>query len=159
MPRRIAGSAFIPNLYDLFGWNRAYRYRVTGLKRQKEDEMILLFDLEETEALIPKSVLKSSGETGEEDMSPSLDADRVIGIGRHVLGYPDGWGETFGPDYYRQAQIVELTGMDDYGFWAENRDGEPVQTGPVLNVTSPAALNERISRLIEEMERKEETKA
>lgn len=159
MPRRIYGSAFIPNLYDLFGWNHAYRYRITGFRKQKGDEAILLFDLEETEALIPKSVLKKAGMGSETPDSHAMDADHAVGTGTHVLGYPNGWGENFGSDYYRQAQIMELARYEGYGFWAENRDGEPVQTGPVLNVTSPAALNDQINKLIEQMEREGKAKA
>lgn len=159
VPRKVFGSAFIPNLYDLFGWNHAYRYRVTGFRKQKGNESILIFDLDETEALIPKSVLKAAGQENAEDVSRKMDADNAVGTGTHVLGYPDGWGENFGADYYRNAQAMELAMYEGYSFWSDNRDGKPVQTGLALNVTSPAALNDQINQLIEQMEREGKAKA
>ena len=153
VPRKVFGSAFIPNLYDLFGWNHSYRYRITGFRRQKGDDAILLFDLAETEALIPKSALNASSVENDTENAAAMDPSHVLGTGSHVLGFPDGWGENFGTDYYRQAQLLELSRYGENSVWETDREGEPIQTGMALNVTSPAALNDQINQLIKQMER------
>ena len=156
LPKKIYGTAFIPNLYDLFGWNHAYRYRVTGFRRQKDSESVILFDLEDTEALIPKSVIENPDDENTQQKKGSLNADTAVGIGSHILGFPGDWGERFGTDYYRQAQILELAQFDTQGIWDAGREGEPIKTGEVLNVTSPAALGQQIEQLISQMKRKDE---
>ena len=159
VPRKVFGSAFIPNLYDLFGWDHAYRYRITGFRQQKGDESVMLFNLAETEALIPKSALKASDEASKvaSEASP-LDAETVIGTGSHILGFPSDWGDRFGTDYYRQAQILELSQFDTQKPWNTSQESEPVQTGEPLNTTSPAALGEQIEQLITQMKRKDDFK-
>lgn len=57
-PRTISGAAFIPTLYDLFGWNQEYKYRIQGIKKQDDNESILLFDMSDTEILIPNTKLE-----------------------------------------------------------------------------------------------------
>ena len=158
-PKKIYGAAFIPNLYDLFGWNHAYRYRITGFRRQKDLESVILFDLEDTEALIPKSVLASLEDDAKSPKkAPCLNAETAVGTGSHILGFPGDWADRFGPDDYRQAQILELAQFDTQGTWNAAKEGEPINTGEVLNVTSPAALGEQIEQLISQMKRKDDDK-
>ena len=158
-PKKIYGAAFIPNLYDLFGWNHAYRYRITGFRRQKDLESVILFDLEDTEALIPKSVLASLEDDAKSPKkAPCLNAETAVGTGSHILGFPGDWADRFGTDYYRQAQILELAQFDTQGTWNAAKEGEPINTGEVLNVTSPAALGEQIEQLISQMKRKDDDK-
>ena len=154
LPRTIHGSAFMPNLYDLFEWNHAYRYRINGFRKQKDSESILFFDLDETQALIPKSVLFEKA--GEDDGEDTIDADQVIGTGKHVLGYPNDWADRFGVDYYRQAQIDELMQFENPDGWEPLREGEPIPLGEPLHVTSPAALGEQIDEMITRMTQEEE---
>lgn len=45
IPREIGGAAFLPNLYTLFGWDMAHKYRILGVKKQNGAERILLFHL------------------------------------------------------------------------------------------------------------------
>ena len=154
VPRRIFGSAFIPNLFDLFGWNTAYRYRVTGFRQQKENEAVLFFDLDEAEALIPKAALDSADDSHLKDRH-SIERDSVvIGTGEHILGFPSGWEDSFGEDYYRQAQIMELSNLD-VETWDASLSGTPIQTGEQLNVTSPAALSDQINQIISRMKQED----
>ena len=52
IPREIGGAAFLPNLYTLFGWDMAHKYRILGVKKQNGAERILLFHLEYAERLV-----------------------------------------------------------------------------------------------------------
>ena len=154
-PRKIFGSAFIPNLYDLFGWNHAYKYRIMGFRRQKDGESIILFDLDELQVLIPKSMLEGSDVDAADPGASALNQEDVVGTGKHILAFPGDWGDKFGADYYRQAQILELASFETAGNWAAASQGEPIQTGDPINVTSPASLCEQIDQIITQMKRKD----
>ena len=41
--RKISGSAFVPTLYELFNWNKDYKYRIRGIKKQKNDVIFVTF--------------------------------------------------------------------------------------------------------------------
>ena len=156
VPRKIYGSAFIPNLYDLFGWNHSYHYRIGGFRRQKGKECIIIFDLEEMQALIPRSaLLKQAQEMGG---TKHIDADTDLGNGKHALGYPPNWMKSFSVDYYRQAQMNELMLFETHGEWNALRESEPISTGEIINTTSPASLIKQIDQIISQMSQEEESK-
>ena len=56
-PRAISGTAFMPTIYALLGWNADCRYRITGIKRGNGSDAVLIFNLEETEIFIPNDVI------------------------------------------------------------------------------------------------------
>lgn len=100
IPRQVSGSAFIPTIYELFGWNNAYKYRLIGIYRQKEDSNILLFDIRDTEVLIPSDKLSP-----DECIIPLTSK----GNKKNILAYPASWASAFGQNYYAHAQANELT--------------------------------------------------
>ena len=53
MPKPISCAAYIETIFDLFHWDPKYRYRASGVRRQRGEESVLIFDLNETEILIP----------------------------------------------------------------------------------------------------------
>ena len=61
MSRTVSGAAFIPTLYQLFGWNVEYKYCVKGICCRNSEESILLFHWEDAEILIPDSVIGDTG--------------------------------------------------------------------------------------------------
>jgi hypothetical protein len=61
MSRTVSGAAFIPTLYQLFGWNAEYKYCVKGICCRNSEESILLFHWEDAEILIPDSVIGDTG--------------------------------------------------------------------------------------------------
>lgn len=66
-PRPISGAAYLSTLYEIFGWNKNYRYRIRGVRRQKGSETIVIFDMQETETFIPGTL---AGGYFEEDIQP-----------------------------------------------------------------------------------------
>jgi len=83
-PRDVAGSAFLPTLYRLFGWNPELKYKFTGIKR----DSFLFFDLKETEVYIPPS---QNGNT------------------KSLIGYPKDWVASFGENYYKTMTDAEAS--------------------------------------------------
>lgn len=103
-PREISGTAFLPTLYSLLGWNDDCRYRITGVKRGSGNDAVLLFNLSEPEIFIPN------------DMVGAPDADPAVkpftdNQQRNVRAYPPDWADTFGSNYYSHAQAEELAGF------------------------------------------------
>ncbi|MDO4869237.1 MAG: recombinase family protein [Bacillota bacterium] len=49
-PRYISGTAFLPALYEIFGWDRRFKYRMLGTFQEKESERVLVFSLADSEA-------------------------------------------------------------------------------------------------------------
>lgn len=58
MPKPISCAAYIETIFDLFHWDPKYRYRASGVRRQRVEESVLIFDLNETEILIPAEFLE-----------------------------------------------------------------------------------------------------
>lgn len=115
-PKIVPGAAFLPTIYELLGWSQNYRYRVDGVRRQKDEEAILLFDLRETEILIPTeqldAVLEQHG-IQNENFSPL----QMPGNKRTVVAYPSNWANNFGSEYYQQAHGADVAAIDHEGMW------------------------------------------
>lgn len=149
IPRASSGAAYLPNLYELFGWNPDCKYRIQGIRKQNnDDESVLIFNLRDTEVLIPTDSLESSEDdvqrkvTFEEDVKP-------IGTKKRILAVPEEWVYTFGNDYYH-SQAVELSTFSDED-WNLKSQGTPFNSEPSLNVTSTAEIEKTIETMIDGM--------
>ena len=153
-PRLISGAAYLHTLYDLFGWNGVCRYRVRGIRRQKDNEAVIVFDMRETELFVPASALFSDTD-GEmpikEDMEPI-----ISGTAKSLIAYPSAWADNFGSNYYSHAQARELASIDLDGAWQISEETQPFSTMPDLKVTAPNEAELHIKEIIRDM-RKEST--
>ncbi len=143
-PRNIAGSAFIPTLYELFGWNKDYKYRIQGIKQTQGDNSVLIFNVNETELFIPQDNIKNGSNT---DIRPIASKS-----GKSIVAFPNAWANNFGNNYYKQSKgigvsiaengciSVEATVIDD-----ENE----------LNVTSPEMVVTNIERLMKDIKQED----
>ena len=156
VPRQISGAAFLPNIFDLFNLDTECRYRIIGVKRQNNDESIILFYLEDTEMLIPNATIVAA----EEDTDipkPSFDDDiKPIGTRGSILAYPEEWIHTFGSDYYRQAQANELQTYNETGKWNTQSEGTPFNLDEVpLQVTSVQEIEETLENILNNQNQEE----
>ena len=148
IPRQVSGTAFLPNLYDLFGWDLNCKYRIIGIKKQQDDEAILFFSLQDTEVLIPTASINS---TDDEGSTPTFDEDiKPLGTKTSVYAYPEDWINNFGNEYYRQAQLLELRTYTETGKWNSQADGTPYNPDP-LQLTSTEEIQSGIASMLEEM--------
>ena len=87
VPVKIAGTAFVPVLYKLFGWQCDYRYRILGRAYTKNGETILIFNARE-----------------------------ALRIDENQIAYPSKWADSFGDNYYKtQAGMEKFEAADDWG--------------------------------------------
>ena len=114
-PRQVTGAAFLKTIYELFSWNPECRYRIRGIRKQNETEIVLIFDMTETELLVPnETMLKESLRKDE----PVEDVRPLVQIGSHIKAYPSDWASGFGSDFYVQTQETSsLVCSGDSGCW------------------------------------------
>jgi hypothetical protein len=137
-PRTLPGTDFLGTLYDLVDWNPAYKYRVCGIRRHKDGEAVLMFDMDETEVFMP-----------EERMDALRDEENLLPSSRKsIIAYPTTWAHNFGANYYAQAK--ELAAFMEDGTWQLSEPSQPY-TEPELDVTTPDALQDNIRQIIDDI--------
>lgn len=150
--RNIFCSAYIKTLYELFGWNMEYRYRVRGIRRQKNDEALMIFDMNETEIFISQSGLAFEEDASDaEEQLPKDIKPFTNGPKKDIMAFPNTWANTFGNNYYRQAQAKELALLDKNKEWKSKEAGKPY-SDPDLNVTDSNEVKQSIKQIISDME-------
>ncbi|MDD3662474.1 MAG: recombinase family protein [Candidatus Pacebacteria bacterium] len=149
-PRPIVGSAFLPNLYELFDWNLQYKYKIAGTKRKKGAEEILIFNLQEMEVFIPNTVLEDSDDDAEPS-SPAFDENVApLSTKNSLVAYPEEWTNTFGSKYYQQSSSAEILPFNEAVEWNTQISATTYDPVP-LALTSPSEIAQGISTIINDM--------
>ena len=91
-PRIAYGLAFLPTLFELFGWNTNYRYRLQGYEISDGNSKAIVFNTAEPEVLIPKAMIDT------DDDKPGLAS--IAHDHKDIIAYPETWSGNFGKDYY-----------------------------------------------------------
>lgn len=131
-------SAFLPKLYEGNGWDIQMRYKVSGIRRQNGDKVILIFDLNDTEIYIPTRIVDPEIENGLDETSRDRNS---------LKAYPTDWDGDFGDGYYEQMIRSSFDGEitdETTGF----------NLHPELNITPEAELEEGIEALMAELREK-----
>lgn len=149
-PRQISGTAFLPCLYELFGWNLDFKYRLIGFQKQTEKETILIFDTKDAETLIPMYSIHSDACGAK----MPLFGDHLCPYGtkKHLLAFPKDQDKFFGDNYYRQIQTEELAIFEKTGSW-DKAFFDKTTSSQFLQPTNPAVVVQNIEELIGEMKR------
>lgn len=135
--KTISANSFMPMLYQLLDWDLDNKYRAIGYPKQKDNELFLLFDLNNTEILIPN---KSEVPNETTDISPLTTSNK-----KSILAYPANWAEGFGDDYYQSVKHNELSSD---GEWNSQAIGTPFETTG-LNVSTPEEIRKELNELLE----------
>ena len=143
-PRGISGTAFLPTLYSLLGWKDDCRYRITGIKRGKGNDAILLFNLTEPEIFIPNDTVSSLPES-DTSVKPFTDSNR-----RNVRAYPPDWADTFGSNYYSHATAQELAGFGK-GMEPDISHASIIYKDNDIQVTSKDDIERNIEQIMSDM--------
>lgn len=143
-PRGISGTAFLSTLYSILGWKDDCRYRITGIKRGKGNDAILLFNLTEPEIFIPNDTVSSLPES-DTSVKPFTDSNR-----RNVRAYPPDWADTFGSNYYSHAQAQELAGFGK-GMEPDISHASVIYKDSDIQVTSKDDIERNIEQIMSDM--------
>ena len=143
--RPIRGTAFMPTIYEILSWKRQCKYRVIGNYVEKDGEAAIFMDMNETEIMVPKRMLRTGDESEEIRLNP-LHEDR----NKNVTAYPASWSGGFGRDFYvhkkRKEKMEEI--MDSTG--PISVKGQPFKE-PDLQVSGREKIGQTITELISEM--------
>jgi hypothetical protein len=154
-PRVISGAAFLKTIYEMFGWKTGCRYRISGLRRQKDEDSVLVFDMHDTEIFIPSESLTAEKED-ETSESPSNGVEPLTETKKSVLAYPAAWADGFGYNFYTHAQAQELASLDADGDWDVRSEGTPFSSGQKLQVTSQEEIGKNIREIIGDMKQEDD---
>lgn len=148
IPKPITGVAFLKTIFDLFDWEQEYRYRVQGVRRHKNAESVLLFDMRETEIFLTKEIIYTAHP---EEVDGLLDKSikPVVPNRSAILAYPSAWADNFGSNFYRHSQAKEMSILDNDGVWQESEETQ-AYSNTELKVTPPDRLKQGIQDIIEE---------
>ena len=141
--RSVSGRAFLPSLYTILGWNRAYKYRVRGIRQMMGGTPILLFDMRDTEIFVPAEQIQAATSTMEA---------LVPNSGTSAAAYPAQWAAGFGPDFYCQREMrkLELFGLQDN--WAvEKEELSTFQNENSPHIPDLERIRYEMAQLINEM--------
>ncbi len=132
VPRDISGASFLPCIFSLLGWNEKNKYKLIGIKKQRENETLLIYDLCEAEVHMADP---SDNPTDNE-----------------IVGYPKAWGDTFGQEFYNHDTAPGRPKFDLENVWNSDNPTAPFDVHK-LNLTSRTELENNIRRLISDMEK------
>lgn len=152
-PKIITGAAFLPTLYDLFGWNVEYRYRITGVRHQKDNETFLLFNLHETEVLIPIDKIQkfcSDNNLPVTEFTPV----NVSGYRGKIVAYPLSWAQSFGSGFYQHAQASLRGSIENDSAWNVTAEGNPYY-GNEPQPRPKEHIEEDLRKLLTEMQKED----
>ena len=156
IPRTLSGAAFLGTLYALFGWNPDYKYRVRGVRRQKDAESVILFDMRETEVFMPQTILLEEAiKDGEGPLNENVEPV-MPNTKKSFMAYPSAWADNFGSNYYRHAQARELATIDVDGAWQITEEAQPF-SNMELNITPADELISGIQDIIRDKKQEMET--
>ena len=145
--RVISGAAYLKTLYKLLGWKEECKYRIRGIRSQKDNESILLFLLSEPELYLSRASINIS-ESERNGINP------IAVTGNSLIAYPATWANHFGGNYYRQSQFLGLQNMDQ-SHWSEQQKITSFSEYHALNVTDRDNAAETIRTIIDDIQTEE----
>lgn len=151
-PKTISCAAYIDTLFQIFGWNSDFKYRVAGTFFQKENEAVYLFNINDAEAFIKPYLMTGSAEAD----SPEEDVKPLSVSGTRVRAVPQEWMSSFGNQYYLHQHIFPPVESQSENDWKIRLEGQLYETGKKINVTGFDELKSFITQELSrgEMEEK-----
>ena len=141
LPREIPASAFFSTLYDLFGWNTDYKYRIIGSLLEKDNEIAYVFNIDNSEAFFKPYILPK-----EQDENTKI--QHLTPSGKRIRAIPQEWTNSFGKQYYIHEQSIAALAEQSEKDWKLRIDGQLCDTGNNLNVTGFDELRTYINQEI-----------
>lgn len=148
VPRTMSGAAFLETLYELFGWNPDFKYRIAGTLFQTADETAFIFQVDDAEALLRPSVISYDGTDATSKVTPMLTS------GKRIRAVPEKWASSFGAQYYVHQSVSSNIPRNEAD-WKLRMEGQLYESGLKLNVTSFDQLERYIQRELTSKERME----
>lgn len=140
VPRTVSGAAFISTIYEIFGWDSAWKYRVQGTYYSRDNMPVIIFDMNDTETLIS-------------DNDSTLDIESLSNSGKSVIGYPVEWIDDFGDGFYTRAQAKELENFLRNGKWNVDDEGESFHNDSMPHISDKEEIDKNINDEIDKIKK------
>lgn len=130
-PKDISGAAYFETLFQMFGWNTDFKYRVSGSLFRKDREAVYIFSIGDAEAFIKPHMLvgEDGAETGDATAKPlSISGTRVRAV-------PQDWMNSFGNQYYYHQHTFPKIESQNEKDWQIRLEGQLYETGTKIRVT------------------------
>ena len=130
-PKTISCAAYMDTLYQIFGWNSDFKYRVTGALFQKENEAVYLFNMSDAEVFIKPYLMAGAAESD----APKDEIKPLSVSGTRVRAVPREWMSSFGNQYYLHQHIFPPVESQSENDWKIRLEGQLFETGEKIHVT------------------------
>ena len=130
-PRTIPAAAFFKTLYQIFGWNLDYKYKIRGDIYQDGKETVYIFDIDNAEIFFKSYMLPTQEYANNEDVS----IQPLTPSGTRIRAIPKEWADTFGDQYYIQSKTIEELKNQKEKEWKLRLEGQLYDTGKKMNIT------------------------
>ena len=130
-PKTISCAAYMDTLYQIFGWNSDFKYRVTGTLFQKENEAVYLFNMSDAEVFIKPYLMAGAAESD----APKNEIKPLSVSGTRVRAVPREWMSSFGNQYYLHQHIFPPVESQSENDWKIRLEGQLFETGEKIHVT------------------------
>ena len=130
-PKAISCAAYMDTLFQIFGWNSDFKYRIAGTLFQKENEAVYLFNMSDAEAFIKPYLITGSAEAD----SPEKEVKPLSVSGTRVRAVPQEWMSSFGNQYYLHQHIFPPVESQSENDWKIRLEGQLYDAGEKINVT------------------------
>jgi len=137
-PKDISAAAFSDNLYELFGWNKDYKYRATGALYQTDEEAAYIFDVRDSEAFLMPALINGVQPEARGSVEP------LAYSGKRIRAIPENWTSSFGKQYYVHQMELPPVDAQSEEEWKIRVEGQLFETGRQLSVTGFDELRQYI---------------
>lgn len=147
LPKLISGMAFLPTLFELFGWNKDGRYKMIGSVHRKGEEIVLIFNAKDAVLYVEEDLLFNDSS---EDLSPDTNTDDSgKKKSKKIKAYPATWASTFGEKYYNSCALLEAAEPESE-HWGVSEAGTPFKEAEE-NVTTRKEAAANIQKILTEI--------
>lgn len=147
VPKTIGGMAFLPTLFQLFGWNREGRYKMIGSVHHKDNENVLLFSTRDAVLYVEPELMMDTS-LGE-DIENEETKGKTKKHSKKIVAYPANWADTFGDSYYHSCAFTEAA-VPENEKWNVDAAGVAFKETE-KNVTSKKQAAENIKKILMEI--------
>lgn len=143
-PKDVHITAFRDTLFELFGWNTDYKYRLFGSLYQQGTEAVYIFNSDEAEVFLKPYMIgdKSEAEISEDTVKP------LSCSGTRVRAIPEEWVCSFGKQYYLHQHATSSLESQSEEDWKIRIEGQLFETGEKLRVTGFEELRSYIGHAL-----------
>lgn len=127
---------FSTALFDIMGWNPEYVYRIRGCWYHREDEQMIVFDLEQSEIIITCDTTQ-----------PPTATEQISKGRKRLVTFPEDWGTSFGLPFYEYQIRNQCLELGSSSGWNSNVKCTPVPSDVRFDLLTPIELEETISQL------------